>query len=71
MSAEYVTLIGTVLGALISGTISLFVASRQHDKSMALIEYRLKELEDKVDKHNNIVERMYKVEGKVEQLQKT
>lgn len=27
-------------------------------------EYRLKELEKKVDKHNNLIERMYKVEQK-------
>ena len=29
-----------------------------------LTEYRLKELEKKVDKHNNLIERMYKVEQK-------
>ena len=28
----------------------------------ALMEYRLKELEKKVDKHNNLVERTYRLE---------
>ena len=59
------TTIGTIIGALISGAVSLAVASWQHNKSIALIEYRLEQLEEKVDKHNNVVERLYKVEAKV------
>lgn len=31
-----------------------------------LTEYRIKELEKKVDKHNNVVERMYAVEKRLE-----
>ncbi len=31
-------------------------------KAQALMEYRLAELEKKVDKHNNLVERTYKLE---------
>lgn len=49
-------------GYVISGLVALFVATKQHDKTTALIEYRLKELEEKVDKHNNLVERMTAVE---------
>ena len=37
--------------------------------SSKLTQYRLKELEKKVDKHNNVVERMYIVEGKVTELE--
>lgn len=59
------TTLGTVIGALISGAVSLAVASWQHNKSIALIEYRLEELEKKVDKHNNVVERLYKVEAQI------
>ena len=65
MSTALITAIGTVVGALISGVVSLIVSSHQHNKSMALIEYRLDELEHKVDKHNNLVERMYIVEAKL------
>jgi len=36
-----------------------FFANR---KTVALVEYRLKQLEEKVSAHNNLVERMYKVE---------
>ena len=34
-------------------------------KTTALVVYRLEQLENKVDKHNNVIERMYKVEQKV------
>lgn len=33
-----------------------------YDKSTALIEQRISELAEKVQKHNNLVERMYSVE---------
>lgn len=33
------------------------------------IMQRLKQLEKKVDKHNNLVERMYRVESKIEILE--
>ncbi len=45
------SLIGTLLGA--------YLANR---KSTALIAYRLEQLEAKVNKHNNVVERMYDLE---------
>lgn len=65
MDVAAITAISTIIGAIISGVVSLIVAGKQHDKTTALIEYRLKELEDKVDKHNNLVERMYVVEAKI------
>lgn len=34
-----------------------------------LVEYRLKQLEKKVELHNNAVERLYKAEGHIEELQ--
>lgn len=68
MTPAVLTMIGTIVGALISGIVSLLVASRQHSKSMALIEYRLEQLEEKVDKHNNVVERLYKVEAQVNSM---
>lgn len=52
----------TALGAL-CGT---YIANR---KAAALMEYRLEQLEKKVDKHNNLVERMYAVEERTERQQ--
>lgn len=71
MSPAAVTALGTIVGALISGLVSLIVASKQHSKSMALIEYRLSQLESKVDKHNNLVERMYVVETELSIMRKS
>ena len=44
-------MIGTLGGA--------YLANR---KSAALVEYRLQKLEEKVDLHNNVIERTYKLE---------
>ena len=60
-----VSAVSTIIGAVISGVVAVIVANRQHDKTMALVQYRLEELEKKVDKHNNLVERMYVVETKL------
>ena len=52
----------TIIVAIISllGTLAGSYFSQR--KSAALISYRIEQLEKKVDKHNNLVERMYKVE---------
>ena len=48
----------------LAGTLSgSYLASR---KSTALIAYRLEQLEKKVQAHNNLVERMYRVEERTE-----
>lgn len=64
-----ITAISTVVGAIISGVVALIVSGRQHSKTIALIEYRLGQLETKVDKHNNLVERMYEAEKDIELLE--
>lgn len=46
-------LAGTLIGSMLS-----------NNKTQALVIYRLQQLEEKVNKHNNLVERMYKVEEK-------
>jgi TolA-binding protein len=46
-------LAGTLIGSLIS-----------NNKTQALVTYRLQQLEDKVNKHNRLVERMYNLEEK-------
>lgn len=56
----------TIIGSVISGAVALIVSYQQHNKTSALIAYRLEELEKKVDKHNNLVERVYKLEAKAE-----
>lgn len=65
LSPAVVTAIATIIGAVISGAVSLIVSGWQHSKTIALIEYRLGELEDKVDKHNFLQDRMTAVETKL------
>ena len=36
-------------------------------KASKLTNFRLQQLEDKVNKHNNIIERMYKAEGQIQE----
>ena len=52
----------SIIVALITGALSLLGVYLANRKSAALMEYRLEQLEKKVDKHNNLVERMYAVE---------
>ncbi len=57
------------LSALGTGLLSLagvYIANR---KSSALIAYRLEQLERKVDKHNQVVERTFVLEGQVTEIQ--
>ena len=65
MDGAFITALSTVIGSVISGIVAVIVAGKQHDKTIALIEYRLKELEEKQDKHNNLIERLYVVETKL------
>ena len=58
-----------VLSALITGVLSLIGVYIANRKSSALIAYRLEELEKKVNKHNNLIERTYVLEGQVSELQ--
>ena len=56
-----VALIGA-LASLAGGLIGAFTTSN-------LVQYRLTELEKKVEKHNNVVERMMRAEGHISELQ--
>lgn len=53
----------TALGAFLG----VYVSNR---KQTALMAYRLEVLEKKVDKHNNVVERLIKLEQRVDDMLK-
>ena len=48
------TLVGSLFGVL---------------AAQKLIQYRLSQLEDKVNKHNNLIERTFRLEGQMEECQ--
>lgn len=54
-----------LIAAFITGLLSLAGVWISNRKSQALIAYRLQELERKVDKHNNLIERTYMLEGRM------
>ncbi len=63
---EWVAFGASVLTALLS-FLGVYISNR---KTAAVMEWRLKELEKKVDKHNQVVERTFKLEQKVEDIEK-
>ena len=63
----------TILAAAITAAVTLVVClvtnHAQAEKTRALIDYRVGELEKKQDRHNNLIERTYKLEGQMTELQ--
>ena len=62
----------TVIAAVISGVVTLVVClvnnRAEAEKTRALLDYRLSELEKKQDKHNNLMERTFRLEGRMEEV---
>ena len=63
----------TILSALIAAGAAILVCMinnhyqqeavrKKHDETIALVDYRLQQLEKKVELHNNAVSRLYEVE---------
>jgi len=58
-----------IVTAIISGLSvavpSVIATVLSNKKTNALMAYRIDQLEDKVNKHNNLIDRMYKVESEI------
>lgn len=56
----------TIIAGILTGIVGVATCAInnffQHRKTVALVEYRLLQLEKKVDLHNNAVERLYNAE---------
>lgn len=59
----------TIIAAIITAGFAFLGVYVSNRKQAALVAYRLEKLEAKVDKHNNVVERMYRLEEQVKTLQ--
>ena len=59
----------TILASVITAGFAFLGVYMSNRKQAALVAYRLEKLEEKVDKHNNVVERMYRLEEQVKNLQ--
>ena len=51
-----------LIGTISSGILSAIISNN-------LMKYRVEQLEKKVDKHNNLIDRMYKVESNIKLIQ--
>lgn len=60
MSSDVVVALLSVMGTIVGSCGGIIASSK-------LINYRLQTLEEKVNKHNNIIERTYKLEGRVDE----
>lgn len=58
-----------VLSAALTGLLSLWGVYAANRKSSAVMAYRIEQLEKKMDKHNQVLERTYILEGQVTELQ--
>lgn len=64
-----ITLLGTVVSALISLVIALVTSRRANDKTIAIMEERIRILTEEVQKHNKLIERTYRLEQAVAVLE--
>lgn len=62
MSSETLVALLSLAGTLIGSLSGILVANK-------LVNYRLTQLEKKVDKHNSVVERTYKLEGRMTEVE--
>lgn len=62
----------TIIAAAITGAVTLAVCvitnHAQAEKTRALLDYRLQQLEKKQDKHNSLMERTFRLEGKMDEV---
>ena len=58
-----------VQAALISGAFALLGSALGVIASAKMTNYRLEQLEKKVEKHNNVIERTYKLEGRMNEAE--
>lgn len=70
MDPILLSFISAIVVAVISGGVNLIISKHNNDKLTALMEYRLNELEKKQDKHNNLMERTFKLEVKMDAVEK-
>lgn len=62
MSEEIIVALLGFAGTLLGSLFGVLAAQK-------LTQYRLAQLEEKVNKHNNLIERTYKLEGQMEECQ--
>ena len=60
----------TVVGPILTAIASLIGVYMSNRKSAAVMELRMKMVEEKIERHNQVIDRMIKLEQKVEDMEK-
>ena len=61
--------IENIIIALITGAVTLIGVLSSNSKNRAVMEMKIDQLSEKVDKHNQVIERTYKLEQDVAVMQ--
>ena len=59
----------SIAASLITAGFAFLGVYMSNRKQAALVAYRLEKLEEKVDKHNQLMERMYRLEARMDRLE--
>ena len=70
MDMSILTIISSVASAILSAVVSILVCLINNNKQIAIINVQLAEMKETIKKHNDLVERIYKLEEKVSHLEK-
>lgn len=60
----------TIVAAAVTALGAFFGVYLSNRKQTALMAYRIQELEKKVDKHNQVMERTFKLEQRMDDIEK-
>lgn len=61
--------VGTLLVAILSYIGNRKGAKESNDANAKIIAYRIQQLEEKVGKHNQVIERTFRLEGRMDEVE--
>lgn len=59
----------TIIASVISGAVAIIVCMIEHAKTVAVLTVKIETLTEQVHKHNNLIERVYRLEEKTALLE--
>ena len=66
MTPEMIAFLSSGASGIVAIVVCLINNRYQNSKTLALLDLRLKTLEEKVDAHNNMIERVYELERRTD-----
>lgn len=66
VTASLISASAAILVCIVNNWIVTKRTEKAHQDNIVLISYRLEQLEQKVDKHNNLIERTYELERRAD-----